>query len=104
MVLSFTIVTALGTGQMSHAAAPGDWLGAVAVHLIKHKLPAVSLIPLINDCVDCLVVKTGFAHENQCCSFGRRFQHVLLFLYIHFKGLTNITLEKPLYFKLCIWL
>lgn len=42
MVLSFTIVTALGTGQMSHAAAPGDWLGAVAVHLIKHKLPAVS--------------------------------------------------------------
>lgn len=31
---------ALGTGQMSHAAAPG--------HLIK---PAVSLIPLIDDCV-----------------------------------------------------
>ncbi len=26
---------ALGTGQMSHAAAPGDWLRAVAVHLIK---------------------------------------------------------------------
>ena len=32
----------LGTGQMSHAAAPGDWLRAMAVHLIKHKLSAVS--------------------------------------------------------------
>ncbi len=30
---------ALGTGQMSHEAAPGDWLEAVAAHLIK---PAVS--------------------------------------------------------------
>lgn len=35
MGLSFMMEAALGTGQMSHVAAPGDWLGAVAVHLIK---------------------------------------------------------------------
>lgn len=51
---------ALGTGQMSHIAAPGDWLWAAAVHLIK---PAVSLIPLINDCVYCVVVSV---HGSQC--------------------------------------
>lgn len=39
MGLSFMMEAALGTGQMSHVAAPGDWLGAAAVHLIK---PAVS--------------------------------------------------------------
>lgn len=33
--------TALGTGQMSHAAAPGAWLTVVAVHLIKLE-PTVS--------------------------------------------------------------
>lgn len=87
--------------QQHQETGSGLWL---YILLNTSCLQSVSLIPLINDCVDCLVVKTGFAHENQCRSFGRRFQHVLLFLYIHFKGLTNITLEKPLYFKLCIWL
>lgn len=38
---------ALGSGQMSRAAAPGVWLGAVAARAIK----SVSLILLINDCV-----------------------------------------------------
>lgn len=61
---------ALGTGQMSHAAAPGGWFRAGAVRLIK----PVSLIPLINDCVCCAVLE--FLRSMPVCKI--RFSMLLL--------------------------
>lgn len=91
---------ALGTGQMSHIAAPGDWLRAVAVHLIKPAVQSVSLIPLVNDCVLC-------GCECKVCAWKplyMLFQHVLLLFYlcgsvISLQITHNYYPQKPLCFN-----